>query len=607
MFSVVVTGFRKHGPYLAGLLNERAGVRAAYYSDSKNDLVRAVLHAMRADAAIVLGGPHPKELVRKVCAIRKRPVILIWAGSDVQTLSGDHQLSEYLRLSNVVHWACAPHLVEELAPLGIQARCVPIAAALVPEQMTPFPRSFKVLTYLPEPRRAFYGQAQVWEAARALSDVAFVVVGKGTREEGAPPNVHYLGEVSDMERRIDECCALLRLTEHDGLARGIVEALARGRHAIWRYTFPGVIQASSASQAIDALRILHQQYRHGRLALNEAGAQHVRDAYNPNAIAGGILAALHDATEQSGSPRDEPGKFRLAVSGTNAFSTRVAENARHSPAALSLTLLSAKNTSETAVSLLSLLASDAWYSIGEPVGARAFELAARVMRKRRVVHWLGGEIEALREQAPLLRRLRTGRFTHLAQTDQVRLRLREFGLHARVAPLAAVAMAGGVVPLPQRFTLLLYVPRDDPQFYGRFQYERLMKALPPEQVRYRIVGGGRLDVPPGIDAEDVTWSHDLSNVYANATALIRFAAPGATSSMVIEALLHGRYVLCAHDFPFVTKVATYRDLERTIFSLLDAHSAGTLVPQFDAARAMADRYGPERCLNLLAEACGARA
>lgn len=86
--------------------------------------------------------------------------------------------------------------------------------------------------------------------------------------------------------------------------------------------------------------------------------------------------------------------------------------------------------------------------------------------------------------------------------------------------------------------------------------------------------------------------------------LVRFTPPDYTSSMVIEALLYGRYVLSASEFPFVTKVRTFAEMECEVRLLLQRHRAGTLAPAADAARAMQAQYSPDRCLSLLAEACG---
>lgn len=604
MRSIVVTGFPKHAPHLAKLLKDYAGARAAYYSEGRTGVLRAAAHALHADAYICLGGPHPKELVRTICAARGKPVVLIWSGSDVQTVRREPEQLERLRLQNVIHWTCAPHVAASLATLGVEARCIPIATANVPARLTPLPSAFKVLAYLRGSQTSFYAREQIWASARVLSDVEFTVVGCEAPDERAPANVRYVRDARDEARRIDESSVVLSVSDREGLDPNVIDTLARGRHAIWTHAAPGVIRVSSVDETVDALVALRRAHEDGRLGLNEAGLEYICAEHDPRAVCRRIMAALDDAAERTRSKAARAGTIHVAISGQETFSIRVADNSQTAPAGISATLLGARSTSEAAVSLLNLLTSDVWYAIGQPQGPPAFEFAAFVSRKRRIVHWLGDEIEALRENTTLLRRLRAPRFVHLAQSDEVRLRLREFALHARVVPLAAVSPGASVPPLPQTFTLMLYVPRDGPQFYGRYQYERLMQALSHERVRYIIVGGGHIDVPDGVSAEQIQWSHDLSQLYGQSTALVRFTPPDFTSSMVIEALVHGRHVLSASEFPFVTRVRTYQELEHEVDELLQAHRAGTLMPQADAAHAMLSRYSPDHCLTLLAEACG---
>ncbi|MGZ3550055.1 MAG: hypothetical protein ACXWNZ_17300 [Vulcanimicrobiaceae bacterium] len=608
MRSVIVTGFPVQAAYLSQLLNESAaGITAAFYPDTRFSRLRAAARAMYADASITFGGPRPNALQQMICNGRRCPAIVLWAGTDVRVIAQTPHELEPLRLRKLIHWACAPNLVDELATLGIEARYVPVASACIPGNVAPMPSAFTVLTYLPKPRRVFYGQDLVWEAARALPDARFIVVGRGEPEPNAPSNVEYLGHVDDMDDRMDAASVLLRFPEHDGLPAMMIEALARARHVIWTSPFPGVIHAPSRSEAISALAALREAHREGTLRVNEIGLRHVASNYDPGDIARGVVTALDEAIEmvQARTIRSAP-RHRLAISGHEVFCARVAANCRAYANEISGSVLTTYTASDTVVSALELFTSDAWYTIGQPVGPRAFELAAFLSHKPRVLHWLGSDIDVLRRGVRLLHRFRSRRFTHLAQNEVVALRLSELGLHSRVVPLPAVSPVAQLRPLPQVFTLLMYLPAVRPEFYGRYQYERLMQTLSHEPIRYIIVGGGKIDVPACVDAEQLGWRCDLGEVYDRSTALVRFTQPDSLSTMVVEALLHGRHVLWSNDFPFVVRVHDYVDLVKEVRTLLQRHSEGLLTPQTDAAVAMNKLYSPERCLHLLAEACGCR-
>ena len=560
-------------------------------------MLRATAHALVADASITCGGQEPKAVIRAICEARRRPAIHIWAGSDVLTLAQSPAEIETVRLLNLVHWCCAPHLALELAPLGISARYVPIACAPVPETIAPMPSAFSVLTYLPEPRRKFYGQDAVWNAARALPQVSFTVVGPGGPEPGAPANVHYVGEQADMDARVDAACVLLRLPEHDGLAVGVVEALARGRHVVWNYELPGVATVHSCDEAIAELRRLHDAHRNGALAINHAGIAYASAHHNPRSIAEGIRNEIAQAVDAARRfDEADVAARRIAISGSGIFSTRVAANCRAYGNRVAPTMLRTNTRGEAAVSLVTLLKSEVWYSIGQPCSG-SLELAAYAARKRRIVHWLGNDVAALNANPDLARRYRSARFVHLAQDADVARKLDSLGLHATVACLPALPRVEAIRPLPEQFTVLLYLPAEHPELYGRHQYERLMRTLMGEQVEYIVVGGGTLDVPPGVHAEQLGWRHDLGGIYERSTVLARFTQTDSFSAMVVEALLHGRHVLWSNDFPFVTRLQNFHDLEKNVRSLLALHESGTLAPRYDAALAMRSSYSPDEGLR----------
>jgi hypothetical protein len=296
MRAVVVAGYPRQTAYLEKLLNDHApGVSARAYPQTRLGTLRAAARMLRAHASISIGGPHPNRALARVCNALNRPAIVLWVGSDVQQIASESR--DAFSSGGFVHWACAPHLVSELAAVGISAKYVPIAAAKVPDSIAPMPSTFTVLAYLPEPRRSFYGQEDLWCAASALPDAQFFVVGPGIRDLQAPPNVEYLGEVGNIEAYIDAASVLLRFPEHDGLSVMVVEALARARHVIWTYPFRAAIHAASRSDATTALMRLFERHLQRALTINEEGARYIAAEFAPEKIARGVELAILDALE----------------------------------------------------------------------------------------------------------------------------------------------------------------------------------------------------------------------------------------------------------------------------------------------------------------------
>lgn len=192
-----------------------------------------------------------------------RPVVRIWVGTDVLNCLREPALRKKAALIQRVAAASvawAPHLIEELRSVGLDARFIPtpldsedvLRAAVLPD----VPRS--VLVYLPTHRLEFYGAGFVKQLAPANPDLEFVVAGDESHHLGDIPNVKSLGWVSDMESLYRETGCVLRMTQHEGLPRMVVEPLFRGRYAIHSWPLEGCWLAKTTEQAHEKLKLFRQ-------------------------------------------------------------------------------------------------------------------------------------------------------------------------------------------------------------------------------------------------------------------------------------------------------------------------------------------------------------
>ena len=597
--SALVVGFDYYGRYLADLINEHTSWRLHYRSAGRTETARALLDTFRVDAVVSFGGPGPNAAIADLARRRNIPVVVIWAGTDVLAAQANPGLLEIIKNYGFVNVSDGPWLVEELAELGIEAAYVPVTAIEPVARITPLPREFRVLTYLPEPRRAFYGERAVYEIAAAFPEVEFHVVGRGEPNRVAPPNVRFAGYVHDMPARIDASTVLLRLPEHDGKSMLVLEALARARHVIWNYDFPSVNQASDSSQAIHAMRALYDAHREGKLEPNRPGRDYVASHFRRKQLADRFAEVLDSAVRDR--PVRRTGK-RVAVSGLDLFAAQVVHELDKQPGKWHPEPLRTHSRLEVASSMLSLVNCDLWYSIGAPIGDRRLHLLARLLGKPRVIHWVGSDIAGLRASAGLQRWCRNPRVRHLAEAAWTIAELRALGINAELAPLPPRLSDARVDPLPQTFTVLFYLPRTRGDFYGRREYERLIRTLSPRNVRFFIVGGGDFYAPPRANVYRLGWRTSLARAYAESSVLVRYTAHDGLSLMTLEALAHGRHVLWTQEFPFVTRVRTYEALEQALKRLLEAHERGELQPQCEAARYIATSYSAQQCMERIAAA-----
>lgn len=596
----VVVGFPYYAHFLAELMNEHSQhweMRA--FKEQRWETLRALFALRQADALICFGGPAPDAALAEAARRAGAQVLVVWAGSDVIQAQQNPQDLQIIKEERFNHISDGPWLVDELALLGLTAEYEPLTAVSPGSAVKPFPARFSVLTYLPEPRRDFYGERLVYEVARRMPDVTFTVVGTGGRSGAAPGNVTFLGYVDNMPDVIDSSCVLLRLPRHDGKSMLVLETLSRARHVVWNYEFPHVRTARTVDEAFVQLQDLRRRHSAGELTLNESGRDFVLSNFGRKETAARLEARL-DRLVQSNSEPVAP--RRLAVSGLHIFCADIAGYARTLVPEWDVRLLRTNSRLEILTAILSLAGCDVWYSIGNPVADRWLTFAARLLRKPRVVHWVGSDILALAENSALRLRLNSRNILHLAEATWTVEELQSYGLAPRLAPLPPRHHHGESIPLPEQFTVLLYVPRTRSEFYGRSAFERLMERLKGEPVRYVIVGGGSLNVPEGVDALDLGWRNDLRDAYKESSVLVRFTPHDGLSLMVLEALSYGRHVIWTQPFPFIRQVNEYAGVEREILALYDLHRRGELLPQTNGSDYVRKHCSPEASLRTLAKA-----
>jgi hypothetical protein len=554
-----------------------------------------------ADALISFGGPAPDTALVEAARRRNIPIFVIWAGSDVIKAQADPFGLELTKQERFINLSDGPWLVDELEKLGVQAEYLPVTAVRSGGPVKQFPQQFRVLTYLPQPRRDFYGAEMIYAVARAMPDVPFVVVGAGSSEGIAPPNVEFCGLVNDMQDRIDACTVLLRQPQHDGKSMLVLEALARARHVIWNYEFPAVTCARSLDDILSALRRMRTLHSTGDLPLNYDGRAFVLEQFSRADTAARFEARLNTGLQENPA-RSTAARHRVAISGLGLFCAEIAQYTRRYAPEWEPCLLRANSRLEVLTSILELASCDVWYTIGSPIIDRWLHLASRIMRKPHVIHWVGSDIARLCESPQTLKMIRDRGALHLAEVEWTAQQLRDIGFEPQIVPLPPRHSNVVIRPLPDRFTVMLYVPRTRAGFYGMRAFERLMDDLRGEPVRYVVVGGGDIEAPADVEVENLGWRDNLQDVYERVSVLVRYTPRDGLSLMVLEALWFGRHVLWTQDFPFTGHITSYADMLSEVRKLLERHKRGELKPQIEAAHSVQQQYSPKRCTLAIARA-----
>ncbi len=314
----------------------------------------------------------------------------------------------------------------------------------------------------------------------------------------------------------------------------------------------------------------------------------------------GDMPRFLDSVVQQRVPR-ERAVPRLAVSGFDVFASAVARYTEELfPQQWEPHLLRFDSKLDHATSIVVMVLSNVWYSIGGPPHERWLAPIARSIGKKRIVHWVGRDVELVERGIETTSGCRGPYMRHLAETAWMAEPLNRLGLRTQIASLPPRFTAREVPALPERFTVLLYVPATRGEHYGRDVIRELMRETLGAEIRYLIVGGGALEIPDGVEAVNLGWQHSLEAIYPQATVLVRLVdRRDGLSLMVLEALSFGRHVVWTQSFPYVAAAAPMGLVREIVAGLYARHCAGTLGPQRDAAQFIEREYSVRPAMGRL--------
>jgi len=237
---------------------------------------------------------------------------------------------------------------------------------------------------------------------------------------------------------------------------------------------------------------------------------------------------------------------------------------------------------------------DLAYTWGGRISMGKFLRAAHALGKKNVVMlWSGSDVFfAQKEFAAGRMEPWIASKTHWAVSPWIAEEVRALGLPCEFVQASFVDLAAQVVPLPEKFSVLSYLPnKEKSMLYGWDQIQEVARALPT--VEFNVIGlakGETMDAPPNVTLRG--WAEDLTPHLQRATLLWRPVQHDGLSFMVLEALAQGRHVLYSYPFPGCIEVkravAAQRELER----LLALHRSQVLPTNDAGIRSIAKDFTP---------------
>ena len=117
---------------------------------------------------------------------------------------------------------------------------------------------------------------------------------------------------------------------------------------------------------------------------------------------------------------------------------------------------------------------------------------------------------------------------------------------------------------PDEFTVLTYLPKGKPEFYGESLIRDLIVKYP--KTKFIILGNDKYSHFSNVIIKTIDYTRDMDEIYSQSSLLIRLTKHDGFSSMVLEALSYGRNIIWTYDIPNVKHIKLDRD---NLFDIID--------------------------------------
>lgn len=215
------------------------------------------------------------------------------------------------------------------------------------------------------------------------------------------------------------------------------------------------------------------------------------------------------------------------------------------------------------------------YSINGAIGGSFVLWLAVMLRKKIVMHWVGSDLIEARQRISqqTAKKELIHRPIHLTDTPWYVEPLRELGIKAQYSPLISLGNERKLLPFPDHFAVLAYIPESNPDFYGLNTITEAAVAMPDTD--FFIAGLNHSEsLPSNIKA--LGWVDNMETVFAKTVVAIRMPLHDGLSVFILEALAYGRYVLYNQPFPLAIQASDSHELINGLNKLKSEFDNGSL-------------------------------
>lgn len=190
-------------------------------------------------------------------------------------------------------------------------------------------------------------------------------------------------------------------------------------------------------------------------------------------------------------------------------------------------------------------------------------------KKPLIYHWIGTDVYRFSNDfyfKKIAKKIifKSTRAFNLTVDKALQEELKHLGVSSEVLPLVKLNLIKDIPPLPEKFSILTYIPKNRWHFYNGDLVIELAKEFP--EINFHILAAGEIASNPE-NVFTYNFVDDISGIYKKVNALLRITTHDGLSKMVLEALSFGRQVLWSEPFPDCFLVKNLDDCRRVINTL----------------------------------------
>ena len=179
----------------------------------------------------------------------------------------------------------------------------------------------------------------------------------------------------------------------------------------------------------------------------------------------------------------------------------------------------------------------------------------KITTAKKVVHWVGSDIwglmnTSLMQVRGLKKQFDLQSLIHLVEFQQTKNEMATLGFDTEIVPLPPAKLYEPI-PLPKKFTVAVYMPEQQPEFYYKDLMEEVAHAMPDTDF---LFFGNRFDLSKNKNIQHVGYIEEMDKFIAECSAIVRMTVHDGLPLSLVEFVTAGRNALFNIAMPHMMHV-----------------------------------------------------